>query len=123
MAPVDELKSSKYPIMLRIIHWFMVLLILSQFLNIFYLKFFGGENAFTLLMVETHHATGITIFIMLLVRISVRIVGSVPKLPESLFSFAEQRSASLGVFQNYQRAFSLLLSKEVQSLGINACTS
>lgn len=60
--------QQRYTRLSRILHWTMAVLIALQFVTIFYVFVRGENDPAVLAMVKTHHASGMIVFVLLLIR-------------------------------------------------------
>jgi len=88
----------------------MALLIVVQFSTILYV-FVQGESAPNILaMIQTHHASGMLIFVLIMVRIAVRYFSSPPTLLQDNFTVTERNMAKIGHITLYTLMFIMPVS-------------
>jgi len=88
----------------------MALLIAVQFLTIFYVFIQGDDAPALLTVIQTHHASGMLIFLLLMTRIVVRYVSHSPILPTEHFSKGERHIAKIGHVALYILMFTMPLT-------------
>lgn len=86
----------KYTRLSRILHWTMAVLIAVQFFTIFYVFVRGENDPAVLTMVKTHHASGMIVFVLLLIRLANRLLTQQPQLPNEHFTPLQVRLAKIG---------------------------
>jgi cytochrome b561 len=87
---------TKYSLLARYLHWSMALLIAVQFLTILYVFIQGKDDPALLTFVQGHHASGMLVFVLLMLRIVVRRLSCQPKLSSEHFSKSERHMATIG---------------------------
>lgn len=87
---------TKYSLLAKYLHWSMALLIAVQFLTIFYIFIQGIDDPALLSVVQAHHASGMLVFALLMVRIVVRRLSRQPTLSSEHFSKGERHMATIG---------------------------
>jgi len=86
----------KYNLGSRIIHWLMAILIIGELcLGIFMDEFLPDEASYRYTIYDIHKSIGVSIFLLLVLRIVIRLIAKTPQLPATM-SVIEQRLAKLG---------------------------
>ncbi len=78
--------ENKYSKLMKILHWLSAILVLTLILSGLVMVD-AAPNDFKWLLYANHKSIGIIVFILFFVRIIVRLVSIVPKLPNELSSF------------------------------------
>lgn len=106
----SERQVTKYSPLARFLHWSMALLIAVQFFTIFYVFVQGEDDPTVFTMVQTHHASGMLVFALLMMRIVVRRISLPPTLPSKHFSRNERRMVTIGHIALYALMFAMPVS-------------
>lgn len=77
----------KYSLSVRIMHWLMALLIISMISSGFYMKNLSTSNEFKFTLYTAHKACGITILILVIIRLIFRTFTYVPPFPVNFSKF------------------------------------
>ncbi|GHM58814.1 MAG: cytochrome b [Candidatus Mesenet longicola] len=77
------MKDEKYHLILRIVHWLMAATIVGMLVSGFYMKSLPIDNPIKFSIYGIHKATGVSIFILVILRIILRLFLYVPPLPQN----------------------------------------
>lgn len=105
----------KYPLSSRILHWLIALIILTVLgLGIYMTKFLPMENPNHLQIYELHKSLGVSVLILVFIRIVNRFVKKAPSLPSTMPRW-EVALAHLGHFGLYVLMVAVPLSGYLMS--------
>ena len=79
-----EKQQLKYHWLLRVLHWVMALIILSLIAVGYYMTGLEKNDPSRPTLYMLHKSFGVTIFFLLLIRLSTRLKTTIPPLPETL---------------------------------------
>ncbi|WP_339045909.1 cytochrome b [Candidatus Mesenet endosymbiont of Agriotes lineatus] len=77
------MKNEKYHLILRVVHWLMAVIILTMLISGFYMKSLPVDNPIKFSIYGIHKATGVSVFILVILRIILRLFLHVPPLPQN----------------------------------------
>lgn len=77
------MKNEKYHLILRAVHWLMAVVILTMLISGFYMKNLPIDNPIKFSIYGIHKATGVSILILVILRIILRLFLYVPPLPQN----------------------------------------
>lgn len=78
--------TEKYPIIMRILHWLMALLIIGLLCLGFMFERLPEDADYMLSLYKLHKSFGVVALILIIVRLAVRLSQTIPPLPEALSS-------------------------------------
>ena len=74
----------KYHLSIRILHWLMALIIISMLTLGFYMAGLDREAPNKMFLYDLHKSFGVTIFLLVAIRISCRLLTKIPPLPNTM---------------------------------------
>jgi len=74
----------KYPLLMRLIHWLMAIIILTLIAVGFYMADLPKEDALRDVLYPIHKSFGVTIFMLIILRIIIRFSTAIPPLPHTI---------------------------------------
>ena len=82
----DMQANDSYPSAMKILHWFMAFLLIGMIALGWYMSELAGDDPLRGTLISLHKSFGVTIFILVFIRIAVRLSSVKPKLPEQIKS-------------------------------------
>lgn len=92
--------DAKYPLQMRAMHWLLALIILCLLAVGLYMESLSRDDQMRPTLYAMHKSFGVTVFLLLLLRIFFRVRLGVPALPD-VISMLERRLALLGHYAFY----------------------
>lgn len=92
--------SEKYPLLLRVLHWAMALLIFGNLALGFYMTPFREDVPDWYDLYFFHKSFGVLVFLLVVTRLVTRLNSTLPELPETLPAM-DKKLARLGHFAFY----------------------
>jgi cytochrome b561 len=77
----------KYHILSRTLHWLMALLVITALTLGIYMTGLGKEVSYRYDLYDLHKSIGVLVLILVIIRLVVRVVKSVPPLPQTMSAF------------------------------------
>ena len=87
---MSKYKVEKYPIIMRVLHWAMALIILSLIGVGFWMVDLPKDYADRGYVYSLHKSFGVTILILIVLRFVVRMISKIPPLPASIPAIAQK---------------------------------
>ncbi len=84
--------KNSYPSAMKTMHWFMAFLLLSMIALGWYMSELEGEDPLRMPLYDLHKSFGITLLILVFIRITIRLFSTKPELPSQIKPL-EARSA------------------------------
>ena len=78
-----KMESDRYSTPLRVIHWLMAIFIIGMLCSGFYMKSLPATNEIKFSIYAIHKACGITVLLLVIIRILVRVFTYAPPFPPS----------------------------------------
>ncbi len=96
--------SKKYPVLMRLIHWFMAICILGMIGTGWYMAGLDAEASNKYDLYPWHKSFGVLMLITIVIRTIVRLVSLIPELPATMPAY-EKKLAGLTHFLLYLMMF------------------
>lgn len=77
------MRDEKYNLILRIIHWLVAAMIIGMLISGFYMKSLPTDNPIKFSIYSIHKAIGISVFILVILRVILRLSLYAPPLPQN----------------------------------------
>ena len=108
------MKIEKYHVLLRIVHWSMAILIIGMIASGLYMEDLTKEDSIRPLLYSLHKSFGVCVLLLFFVRVLLKIVTKIPKLPP-VFSKGEIVLAKSGHHILYLLMFAIPVSGFIMS--------
>jgi cytochrome b561 len=89
------MEDDKYSLGLRVIHWLMAIFIIGMLCSGLYMKSLPLSNEIKFNIYAIHKAYGITILVLIIVRIFFRVFTYAPRLPANFSRFVINASKTV----------------------------
>ncbi|WP_251358137.1 cytochrome b [Kangiella sp. TOML190] len=106
--------TEKYSLTMRILHWFMALLVLGLICTGWYMEGIPRDAPDKFALYPWHKSFGLTLFLLLIVRLLVRFTSNKPTLPQALPAW-EKTLSKVGHFLLYALMLMVPLSGIIMS--------
>ena len=101
---MNNLVINKYPLVMRILHWMMAVIILGVIGLGMYMTELPKEDPSRGFFYNLHKSFGVTVLLLVALRVMIRVRSCIPPLPEA-FSSAEKKIIHAGHFGLYGLMF------------------